>query len=219
MLINMAINYLEKHQEIFPSSKEPTLFFSPGRVNLIGEHIDYNGGFVFPLALSIGNYGGFSFRDDNQIHLYSDSFPDKGVFICNLSHLEYQKTDDWANYVKGVIYYLRLKGHSISRGFNISIFSTLPSGAGLSSSASIEALIAVMMNDMFHLQIDRTTLSTLTQEVENKYVHVNCGIMDQFVILNGEDDSAIMLNTSTLKFDVVPLHLTQQSITSFKFTC
>ena len=208
----MYTKYLNLHHTHFPEDKNIDLFFSPGRVNLIGEHIDYNGGFVFPFAISLGNFGTFSFREDDEIHLFSDSFTESCVFKTNLRTLEYNKADDWANYVKGVILYLQKETNKVGCGFNITISSTLPSGAGLSSSASIEALIAVMMNDMFDLKRDRTSLSVLTQKVENNYIHVNCGIMDQFVILNGEDQSAIMLNTSTLAFDVVPIRLVDETV-------
>ncbi len=208
----MDKDYLKVHRQIFTEDKEITLFYSPGRVNLIGEHIDYNGGYVLPLALTIGNYGTFAFREDNEIHLFSDSFQDNGAFTTRLDSLAYKQEDDWANYIKGVIYFLIQKGFPIQKGFNITISSSLPSGAGLSSSASIEALIAVMMNEMFDLKLDRTYLSLLTQEVENKYINVNCGIMDQFVILNAEENAAIMLDTATLKFEIVPLNLEDVSI-------
>ncbi|MGD9909629.1 MAG: galactokinase [Candidatus Izemoplasmatales bacterium] len=208
----MYTKYFNLHRNLFKDDEKIDIFFSPGRVNFIGEHIDYNGGNVFPFAISLGNYGTFSFRKDREIHLFSDSFPEQGIFKTSLDDLKYKKEDDWANYVKGVILYLQEASSSIHQGFNIAISSTLPSGAGLSSSASIEALIAVMMNDMFDLGLDRTYLSVLTQRVENKYIDVNCGIMDQFVILNGEKDSALMLNTSTLKFDVVPFQLKNETV-------
>ncbi len=182
-------------------------FFSPGRVNLIGEHTDYNGGFVFPTALSIGNYGAIALRDDQTIRLYSENFPQFSIFELNLNHLEYQKAHNWANYVKGVIKELIDSGYVINQGFDLLVYGDLPNRSGLSSSASIELLIAVMMNDIFKLGISRPDLAVLCKKVENEYIGVNCGIMDQFVIANGLKDHALLLDCNTLEYTAVPLEM------------
>lgn len=182
-------------------------FFSPGRVNLIGEHTDYNGGFVFPTALSIGNYGAIALREDSIIRLYSENFPQYGIIEVNLNDLAYHKSHNWANYVKGVILELIHQGYPIPHGFDLLVYGDLPNSSGLSSSASIELLIAVMMNDLFNLQINRPDLAVLCKKVENEYIGVNCGIMDQFVIANGVQDKALLLDCNTLEFTTVPLDL------------
>ena len=183
------------------------MFFSPGRVNLIGEHTDYNGGYVFPTALSIGNYGAIRLRKDSIIRLYSENFKTHGIIEVSLSTLDYQKHHGWANYVKGVVWEMRHRGYAIDQGFDIAIYGDLPNSSGLSSSASVELLIAVMMNDLFHLNQSRPDLAVLCKKVENEYIGVNCGIMDQFVIANGKKNHALMLDCDTLEFTLVPLDL------------
>jgi len=191
----------------FGANQAIRFFFSPGRVNLIGEHTDYNGGFVFPTALSIGNYGAIALRDDQTIRLYSENFPQFSIFELNLTNLDYQKSHNWANYVKGVIKELIDSGYVINQGFDILVYGDLPNSSGLSSSASIELLIAVMMNDIFKLGISRPDLAVLCKKVENEYIGVNCGIMDQFVIANGLKDHALLLDCNTLNFTAVPLEM------------
>jgi len=203
----MKRKLLNLHERIFNSNTEKTVFFSPGRVNLIGEHIDYNGGYVMPFAISIGIYGVFSFRNDKEIFVYSDNYRGFGIKHANQSSLDYNKDDGWFNYVKGVILYLKNAGLTIDRGFNLTLFSNLPTGAGLSSSASLEALIAVTLTTMYQFDISREALSVLTKDVENNFVHVNCGIMDQFVILNNEDSSVMLLDTATLKFECFEINM------------
>jgi len=196
----------------FGVQKEVRLFFSPGRVNLIGEHIDYNGGFVFPCALSIGNYGAIALRQDSVIRFFSQNFEAVGILTCALNDLEFNPNHNWANYAKGVIRELLLRGMKIDHGFDIAVFGDLPNSSGLSSSASIELLIAVMMNDLFHLGISRPDLAVLCKKVENEYIGVNCGIMDQFIIANGQADHALLLDCTTLAFTQVPLRLGDYAI-------
>jgi galactokinase len=181
-------------------------------VNLIGEHIDYNGGYVMPFALSIGNTGCISIRLDKKIAFYSANFSESGVITSDLDHLEYDNAHGWANYAIGIIFELKKIGYLIPYGFDISIIGNLPTGAGLSSSASIEALMITMMNECFNLKISKKDLSLISQYVENNYIHVNCGIMDQFVILNGVKDHALLLNTSTLDYKLVPMMLNDYDI-------
>lgn len=207
---------LNKLKEVFMkqygSLDETHNFFSPGRVNLIGEYTDFNGGYVFPCALSIGNYGIIRLRHDQTIQFYSENFAGFGKVSLSLSDLSYQSKHGWANYAKGVIHELIERNYQIPYGFDIAIYSDLPSGAGLSSSASVEVLIATMMVEMFHLEISKPEIALLCQKVENQYIGVNCGIMDQFVIANGTKDHALLLDTGTLDFQNVPLELNDYEI-------
>jgi len=196
----------------FGPSETIRTFFSPGRVNLIGEHIDYNGGFVFPTALSIGTYGAIALRKNHTIRLYSENFPEIGIVTVSLDDLKYRTEHHWANYVKGIIYELIESGHRIATGFDIALYGDLPNSSGLSSSASVELLIGIMMNDLFKLGISRTDLALLGKKVENEYIGVNCGIMDQFVIANGRKNHALLLDCNSLEYKTVPLELKDYSI-------
>ncbi|MQS98169.1 galactokinase family protein [Companilactobacillus halodurans] len=169
------------------------LFFSPGRINLIGEHTDYNGGNVFPCAISLGTYAAFGNRSDQTIQMYSENIPDKGIINVSLDKLEYDKADDWANYLKGMIYLIVKAGYKIDHGFNLYIHGNLPDGAGLSSSASIELLMGNILNDVFNLGIDQLDIVKMGQQNENNYIGVNSGIMDEFAIGMGKKDQATLL--------------------------
>lgn len=183
-----------------------SVYFSPGRVNLIGEHIDYHGGLVLPVALSIGTYGAYSLRDDDEIRLYSTGYSDYPITI-NLGDLSKDSFTGWANYVRGVFSVLRDEGYKIPHGLNLYLESDMPTSGGLSSSSSLELLIIKMLNDIFDFKIDRTKMALLGKKVENEYIGVLTGIMDQFVIANGKKNHALLLNTHTLKFDYIPLDL------------
>lgn len=178
-------------------------FFAPGRINLIGEHTDYNGGFVFPAAITIGTYGAARKREDDLIRLYSENFPEKGIIEFSLNDLSYQKEHDWTNYPKGMIRYLK-EEHPINSGMEIAFYGTIPNGAGLSSSASIELLTGVILEDLFDLKVERLDLVKTGKRVENEFIGVNSGIMDQFAIGMGQKDHALLLDTNTLKYEVVP---------------
>ncbi|NLL30085.1 MAG: galactokinase [Clostridiales bacterium] len=182
-------------------------FFSPGRVNLIGEHTDYNGGNVFPCALSFGTYGAIGLRNDKVVRMYSDNFPEVGIIEFHLDSIKFEKEHDWVNYPKGVLDVILKNGYNIERGFDIYIYGNIPNGAGLSSSASLEVLIGVMMDTLFDLNIDRIQLVKFAQEAENKFIGVNCGIMDQFAIGMGKRDHAILLDCNTLNYSYSPLEL------------
>lgn len=185
--------------EIF--NENPTnIYFSPGRVNLIGEHTDYNGGNVFPCALSIGTYGLTTKRDDKKVRLYSNNFKDIGVIEFDLDQLKFEKEHDWANYPKGVIKTFKDHGFDISNGFNVLIYGNIPNGSGLSSSASLELLTSIILKDTFNLEIDMVSMVKMSQEAENKFIGVNCGIMDQFAIGMGTKDCAILLDCNTLEY-------------------
>ena len=199
-----------KFNEVF--KKEKLYFFAPGRVNLIGEHTDYNGGHVFPCALSFGTHCVFCKRDDKKVRLYSLNFPEKGIIDADLSTISYDKKQDWANYPLGVIKTLQNHGYNINQGFELMFWGDIPNGAGLSSSASIELATAVAMNKIFNLYIPQVELVKFCQEAENKFVGMNCGIMDQFAIGMGKEGCAVLLDCNTLNYEYAPLDLKGVSI-------
>ena len=199
-----------KFNEVF--QKEKLYFFAPGRVNLIGEHTDYNGGHVFPCALSFGTHCVFCKRDDDKIRLHSLNLPEKGVIEADLNNIEYKKEQDWANYPLGMIKTIQNHGYKLDHGFELLFWGDIPNGAGLSSSASIELATAVAMNKAFNLHIPQVELVKMAQEDENKFVGMNCGIMDQFASGMGKEDHAILLDCNTLDYEYVPLNLRGVSI-------
>lgn len=181
------------------------VFFAPGRVNLIGEHIDYNGGHVFPCGITQGTYVAIGQRDDRAIHCYSMNFSDKGVMKTSLDQLVYAKEDGWINYVKGIVKYLQeASGQQLDGGFNLVVYGNIPNGAGLSSSASIELAVGLAVDQIYGLGVERLTLIKLGQRVENEFFGLNTGIMDQFAIGMAQADQAIFLDTNTLEYSMVP---------------
>lgn len=196
----------EKFKEIFKMDSENT-FFSPGRVNLIGEHTDYNGGHVFPCALTIGTYALISKRDDNKCFVNSLNFENLGTIEFSLDNLVNDKAHDWANYPKGVIKTLADHGYKASHGFNILFYGNIPNGSGLSSSASLEVLMGCIINESFNFNIDMVDIVKMCQEAENKFIGVNCGIMDQFAVGMGKENCAILLDCNTLKYSYSRLNM------------
>lgn len=183
-------------------------FFSPGRINLIGEHTDYNGGHVFPCAISLGTWGAARKRDDNKLRFFSGNFPDLGVIECSLDQLKYDKKDNWANYAKGMIYYLKEAGYTVDRGMDVYIWGNLPQGgSGLSSSASIEMLFGVMVQRLFDLDVDRLDIVKMGVKTENDFLGLSSGILDQFAVGMSKAGQAILLDTNTLDYKYVPLDL------------
>ena len=208
----MLENLIKDFKEIFKYNGEVETFFSPGRVNLIGEHTDYNGGFVFPCALDFGTYAVVKKREDKIFRMYSKNFENLGIIEFNLDNLVYDKKDDWANYPKGVIKIFLDRNYKIDRGFDVLFFGNIPNGAGLSSSASIEVLTAVILKDLFNLDVNMVEMVKMCQVAENKFIGVNSGIMDQFTVGMGKKDSAILLDCNTLKYEYVPVKLKNMSI-------
>ena len=208
----MIIKLTEHFKEIFKQDDNIESFFSPGRVNLIGEHTDYNGGFVFPCALDFGTYAIVRQREDKNFRMYSENFEDLGIIEFNLDNLVYDKKYDWANYPKGVIKTFLDKGFKVPNGFDVLFFGNIPNGAGLSSSASIEVLTAVILKSLFNLDIDMVEMVKYCQIAENKFIGVNSGIMDQFAVGMGKKDNAILLDCNTLNFTYVPVKLKDMSI-------
>ncbi|CEH34505.1 galactokinase [Romboutsia lituseburensis] len=208
----MKEKMIQMFTKVYGNNNDIRVFFSPGRVNLIGEHTDYNGGNVFPCALSFGTYGAIKLRDDKLVRMYSKNFDDLGVINFNIDNLKNEEKHDWANYPKGVIDILRKHGYDINFGFDMVVFGNIPNGSGLSSSASIELLMGVMIDELFNFNIDRVDLVKLAQEAENKFIGVNCGIMDQFAIGMGRKNSAILLDCNTLNYIYTPIDLTKEVI-------
>lgn len=202
-----------KHfQKIFSTRQTPRVFCAPGRVNLIGEHTDYNGGHVFPCALSFGTWAAGVKRNDGKVRLYSLNFEKTGMIETDLSHVVYDKKQDWANYPLGVLAILLKREYPVSCGMDLLFWGNVPLGAGLSSSASIELAAAVMLNGLFDLRIPNFELSKLGQEAENKFVGMNSGIMDQFASAMGKKGHAILLDCNTLNYQLEPLNLQDVSI-------
>ncbi|WP_010676875.1 galactokinase [Bacillus timonensis] len=197
--------------EVFNESDYRT-FFAPGRINLIGEHTDYNGGHVFPASITKGTYALARKRQDDKIRMYSMNFEGLGVIEFDLSNLDYNKAHDWANYPKGMLRYLREHGYNISTGVDVLFYGNIPNAAGLSSSASIELVSGVMFEKLFDLTIDRVELVKIGQIVENKFIGVNTGIMDQFAIGMGKKNAGILLDCDTLKYEYAPIELDEHLI-------
>lgn len=192
--------------------KELKAFFAPGRINLIGEHTDYNGGNVFPCAITLGTYGVAARREDTKVSLYSENFSDLGVISFDINDLDYRKEDKWTNYPKGVLKYLKEAGYDISTGIDAAIYGNIPNGAGLSSSASIELLMGIILEDLFGLDLTRLDLIKIGKKVENEFIGVNSGIMDQFAVGMGEEDKAILLDCNTLEYELIPVELENHKI-------
>ena len=191
--------------ELFGDSEGARFYFSPGRVNLIGEHTDYNGGHVFPCALTLGTYGAARKREDNKIHFYSMNLDSFGVVEASLDDLTNKKEYNWANYPLGVVWAFKEKGHTITSGFDMVIWGNIPNGSGLSSSASLEVLTGVILTDLFEIKdLSMTDLALIGQFSENKFNGCNCGIMDQFAVAMGKKDHAIFLDTSDLSYEYAP---------------
>ncbi|WP_155963431.1 galactokinase [Streptococcus ruminantium] len=192
--------------DIFGQEADAT-FFSPGRINLIGEHTDYNGGHVFPAAITLGTYGAARKREDRLLRFYSANFGEVGIIEVGLDNLVFDKADNWANYAKGVLKFLQEAGHRIDTGMEIFIYGNIPNGSGLSSSASLELLIGIIAENLYDLDLTRLDLVKIGKQTENYFIGVNSGIMDQFAIGMGADNRAIYLDTNTLNYDLVPLDL------------
>ncbi|MGI6057475.1 MAG: galactokinase [Bilifractor sp.] len=181
------------------------VFFAPGRVNLIGEHIDYNGGHVFPCALTLGTYAAVRKREDRKLRFYSVNLAEDGVIEADLDDLTYKKEDGWTNYAKGVVWAYRQAGMDIPAGFDFACSGTIPPKSGLSSSASLEVLTGEALMKLYGFEEDQVRNAKLGQIAENQFVGMNCGIMDQFASAMGQKDKAIFLNTATLDFQYAPV--------------
>lgn len=183
-------------------------YFAPGRVNLIGEHTDYNGGHVFPCALTIGTYAAVKERKDMKVRFYSMNFESNGIIEADLTNkLEPKKEQGWTNYPLGVIWAFAERGMKLTHGFDMLINGNIPNSSGLSSSASLEVLTGFVLKEMFGFNVTNQDLALIGQFSENNFNGVNCGIMDQFAIAMGKKDHAIFLDTNTLKYEYAPVKL------------
>lgn len=204
---------LEVFTELYGADGDIRFYFAPGRVNLIGEHTDYNGGHVFPCALTIGTYAMVRKRDDRKLRFHSMNFSHLGVTESSLDELVYHKRFGWTNYPKGVLWTFSQKGYPLPCGFDMLFFGNIPNGSGLSSSASIELVTAVMLKDMFlYENLSMVDMALFCQYSENQFNGVNCGIMDQFAIAMGKKDHAIFLDTSDLTYEYAPIQMTDTRI-------
>ena len=199
-------------QTVYGDLTDVRMYFSPGRINLIGEHTDYNGGYVLPCALALGTWAAVRPIHDQVICFYSVNMPDTGVVSCRIGDWKPLNDDSWASYLKGVMWAFEGKGMKMDRGLEIVIGGNLPVGAGLSSSASIEVLTGMVLRDYFHFDVSDQGIALLGQYSENHYNGVGCGIMDQFAIAKGKKDTAIFLNAGTLDYEYVPLELGNRKI-------
>lgn len=204
---HMKEKVLAKFEELFGNTDGAGVYFAPGRVNLIGEHTDYNGGHVFPCALTIGTYGAARKREDNKLRFYSMNFEKLGVIESSLDDLKPYKEANWTNYPKGVMWAFEQRGMKLPCGMDIVLNGNIPNGSGLSSSASLEVLTGFILRDFFGFDVTNQELALIGQFSENKFNGVNCGIMDQFAIAMGKKDHAIFLDTADLSFEYAPIHL------------
>ena len=200
-------NVLDKFGELFGSTEGVKVYFAPGRVNMIGEHTDYNGGHVFPCALTIGTYVAAKKRTDRKLRLFSINFDKLGVMESSIDDLKPAKEAGWTNYPKGVMWAFGLRGMEMDCGLDMVLYGNIPNGSGLSSSASLEVLTAYLLRDLYGFDVSNTDLALIGQYSENNFNGCNCGIMDQFASAMGKKDHAIFLNTADLSYEYAPLVL------------
>lgn len=204
----MQKELMAKFKEVYGEGGEIREYFAPGRVNLIGEHTDYNGGHVFPCALTLGTYGLARKREDRKLRFYSANFTKLGVIETSLDDLVPSDEAGWTNYPKGVMWAFEKRGVKFDTGVDFLIYGNIPNGSGLSSSASLEVLTGLMLKDMFGVeQFSMQDLALIGQYSENNFNGMNCGIMDQFASAMGKKDCAIFLDTSTLNYEYAPVVL------------
>ena len=198
---------LAKFEELFGNEGEIGVYFAPGRVNLIGEHTDYNGGHVFPCALTIGTYMAARKRSDRKVRFYSMNFESLGVIECSLDNLTPKDNGEWTNYPMGIIWAFEGRGMKLDTGLDICLYGNIPNGSGLSSSASLEVVTGFMLRDIYGFDVTNQELALIGQYSENNFNGCNCGIMDQFASAMGKADNAIFLDCNTLKFEYAPIKL------------
>lgn len=204
----MEKKMLEKFNEVYGEGGDIREYFAPGRVNLIGEHTDYNGGHVFPCALTLGTYGLARKRKDRKLRFYSMNFSRLGVLESSLDDLVPSEKAGWTNYPKGVMWAFEKRGYTFDTGVDFLIYGNIPNGSGLSSSASLEVLTGLMLKDLYGAEeLTMQDLALIGQYSENNFNGMNCGIMDQFASAMGKKDCAIFLDTSTLEFEYAPVKL------------
>lgn len=198
---------LKKFGEVYGTTEGARAFFAPGRVNLIGEHTDYNGGHVFPCALTIGTYAVARKRNDRKLRFFSMNFEHLGIIESSLDELKPMKEAGWTNYPKGVMWAFGERGMHLGCGLDILLNGNIPNGSGLSSSASVEVVTGFILKSLYGFDVSNQDLALIGQFSENNFNGVNCGIMDQFAIAMGKKDNAIFLDTATLEYEYAPVKL------------
>ncbi|QOX65707.1 galactokinase [Anoxybacterium hadale] len=209
----MKLKLMKAFEETYGIGGDIRAFFAPGRVNLIGEHTDYNGGHVLPCTLHMGTYMVVRKRNDSILNFYSINMKELGIITSNLDELYFSKEADWTNYTKGVLWALVKEGYEVPCGMDVFVYGTIPGGAGLSSSASLEIVTALAVKELFGFSgLSLIELAKLCQYAENNYIGCNCGIMDQFVVAMGKKNHCMFLNTNDLTYQYVPLDLSKVKI-------
>lgn len=208
----MKDRLIKEFEEIFGDAQQVKAYFAPGRVNLIGEHTDYNGGHVFPCALTLGTYGIARKREDRKLRLYSANFASMGVMESSLDDLVPSKEAGWTNYPKGVMWAFTGRGFTMEQGLDLYLYGNIPNGSGLSSSASLEVLTGVILKDLYGFDVSMVDIALIGQYSENNFNGCNCGIMDQFASAMGKKDHAIFLDTNTLQYEYAPVVLPKEKI-------
>ena len=209
----MKEKLLKKFAELFGEGGDILSYFSPGRVNLIGGHTDYNGGHVFPCTLTLGTYAVVRKRRDQKLRFFSQNMEQIGILESDLSDLIFNPADGFGNYLKGVIWSFIQKGYSIPYGMDLMVAGDIPSGAGLSSSASLEMVMCLILKEMYDFSdLSLSDLALIAQSAENMYCHIHCGIMDPFTIAMGKKGHALFLDTSNLSYEYIPLHLEHEKL-------
>ncbi len=203
----MKEQVLRKFEELYGNADGADVYFAPGRVNMIGEHTDYNGGHVFPCALTIGTYAAVKKRTDRKLRFYSMNFEKMGVVESSLDDLTPSDAAGWTNYPKGVMWAFAERGMKMDCGLDIVLNGDIPGGSGLSSSASLEVLTGFYLRDLFGFDVTNVDLALIGQYSENNFNGMNCGIMDQFASAMGKKDNAIFLDTADLSYQYAPLVL------------
>jgi len=199
---------LENFEKAYGKKENVKAYFAPGRVNLIGEHTDYNGGHVFPCALTIGTYAAAAKRDDRMIQLFSLNQDKVGVVsFCLDDTIAPSESAGWTNYPMGVVWAFEKRGMKLDTGFDMVIYGNIPNGSGLSSSASLEVLTGFVLRDLYGFEVTNQELALIGQYSENNFNGCNCGIMDQFAVAMGKENSAIFLDTADLSFEYAPIKL------------
>ena len=203
---------IAEFEKVFGTGGDIRTFFAPGRVNLIGEHTDYNGGHVFPCALTIGTYAAARKRTDDKLRFYSMNFDYRGIMESSIQDIRFVSSHGWSNYPKGMVWAFGEKGMKVDSGFDLLLFGNIPSGSGLSSSASVELVTGVALRSLFGFEADNKEIALIGQFSENRFNGVNCGIMDQFAIAMGKKDCAIFLDTADLSYTYAPICLEKAKI-------
>nr|WP_242834377.1 galactokinase [Butyrivibrio sp. FC2001] len=198
---------LKGFEEQYGKNENVKAYFAPGRVNLIGEHTDYNGGHVFPCALTIGTYGAAAKRNDRKMRFFSMNFDNAKIIEASLDDFEASRNPGWTSYPVGVVWAFEQRGFKLDTGFDMVVYGNIPNGSGLSSSASLEVLTGFILRDLYGFDVTNQDLALIGQYSENNFNGCNCGIMDQFAVAMGKEGNAIFLDTADLSFEYAPIKL------------